>query len=163
MRVPLRAVRTLARTGAPISHSPLRMAPPRLLRPVQMERTLVNTWSLESKRGVQPSLVQHALQKLRERIAQHQSAWSDGAGAGGGSKQRAGCSGGLGLLSEAALRQLFQQTGLRDVPVLTYVNIKASCYNMARLLCAGLPPPSPPDTTDSPATLHTPCCRTAAR
>lgn len=124
-----------------------------------MERTLVNTWSAQPKRGLQPSLVQHALQKLRERIARHQSAWSDGdgaaAGAAGGSRQRAGSA---GPLSEPALRPLLQRVGLQDVPVLAYVNIKASCDTVLRIgrceLCCRVPTPFaylPQHTGPSPA------------
>ncbi|KAL4420162.1 hypothetical protein ABPG77_008298 [Micractinium sp. CCAP 211/92] len=116
----------------------------------KMERTLVNTWSVESKRGVQPSLVQHALQKLRERIAQHQSAWADGGGSGGGSatKQRASSGGRPGVLTERGLQQLYQRTSLQAVPVLTYVNIKDG--SKVTLTCKRLASDAWPDYSQLP-------------
>jgi hypothetical protein len=109
-----------------------------------MEKTLLGTWSVDGKRGLKLSLVQRALQQLRERIAQHEAAWGDcdaaalagGAGepAGAGAGQRARSSErqqGIGAAAGQAdksggLWRLLRRTRLQALPLITYVNVKAS-------------------------------------
>lgn len=117
-----------------------------------MEKTLMGTWSVEGKRGVEPSLVQHALEELRRTIARHQSAWEDssglggaavtdgpasvhggrpsdkGAAAAGGAGQRSrGPSSGLTLSDEAGMWRMLRKTSLRNALCISFVNIKVRC------------------------------------
>ena len=134
-----------------------RPVPPVPLAPLaQMERTLTRTWLPPVKRGVEASLVQRSLEMLRDRIAQHEAAWGSGdtlddGGNGGGARaaggplagmpeghQGGGADGGGSsgagappgrqrLLDEAWLRQLVRKTPLAAAPIITFVNLKASC------------------------------------
>ena len=113
-----------------------------------MEKTLAGTWSVEGKRGVEPSLVQHALEELRRTIARHQSAWEDSSGPGGGApadgpasvhggrptvggaasgtagQRSRGPSSGLTLFDEAGMWRMLRKTSLRNTLCLSFVNIK---------------------------------------
>lgn len=112
-----------------------------------MERTLSCTWSVDGKRGVEPSLVQHALEELRRTIARHQSAWEDSSGVGGGAadgpasvhggrlggsaaagpaagQRSRGPASGLTLFDEAGLWRMLRKTSLRNGLNATFVNIK---------------------------------------
>ncbi|PRW44386.1 hypothetical protein C2E21_6840 [Chlorella sorokiniana] len=116
----------------------------------KMEKTLAGTWSVEGKRGVEPSLVQHALEELRRTIARHQSAWEDSSGVGGGvaadgpasvhggrpigpaaaaaaggaGQRSRGPSSGLTLFDEAGLWRMLRKTSLRNALCITFTNIK---------------------------------------
>lgn len=94
-----------------------------------MEKTLSSTWCLESKRGINASLVQMALQNLRARIAQHEAAWGDGASgdAGGGGPPDGAAGGGerAAREAEAELRALLRRP-FREAPCLVYTNAQAS-------------------------------------
>ena len=156
----------------------------------QLEKTLANTWSVPGKRGVEPSLVQYALQQLRTRAAQAEAAAAPGAAegglAGGGPGGRLG-SGGDDALT-AALWRLVRKTPMNAAPLLTFVNIKVPGFSgwpsgvplgalaireTACMLLLGLAAyssarrraPAMRAATDVPSfTRHTrPPCRTAAR
>lgn len=134
---------------APALTSPKQSKQSPALHPcLQMEKTLAGTWSVEGKRGVEPSLVQHALEELRRTIARHQSAWVDssgpggaapadgpasvhggrpslgGAAAGGASQRSRGPSSGLTLFDEAGMWRMLRKTSLRNTLCLSFVNIK---------------------------------------
>jgi hypothetical protein len=120
-----------------------------------MEKTLLGTWSVDGKRGLKLSLVQRALQQLRERIAQHEAAWGDGdaAAVAGGAGESAAAVGGQQARSSGrqqggggasgqadksgGLWRLLRRTRLQALPLITYVNVKASsCLHACLHACA---------------------------
>jgi hypothetical protein len=124
-----------------------------------MERTLTRTWLASDKRGVEASLVQRALEMLRDRLAQHAADWGDGDGGrgeGGGSMARvapvgqgraAGSTPALGTglpggppLDEAQLWRLVRRTPLRAAPMLTYVDVRVRRVLVPPLAHAAVPP-----------------------